>query len=134
MDMVQTGAAGGPRGAGKAQAIGQLAKQAVAEARAGGADLPRNAQGLAASGLAKGAGFATLVAALMPPPPVTETPLPPGAEPVPESDPAESDAAGADVMDATVATQAYRSALEAQASGGAETALDLLAGGLPDQP
>ncbi|WP_295312946.1 hypothetical protein [Roseobacter sp.] len=42
-------------GPGKSTAPGQLAKIAVAEARAAGVELPSNAQGLAASQIAKGA-------------------------------------------------------------------------------
>ena len=42
-------------GPGKSTAPGQLAKSAVAEARAAGVELPSNAQGLAASQIAKGA-------------------------------------------------------------------------------
>lgn len=54
-------------GRGKAGAVGQLAKQAVSEARATGAELPSNAQGLAASQIAKGADPATIFAALVTP-------------------------------------------------------------------
>lgn len=52
------------RGAGKsAQSIGQLAKAAVAVAREARADLPSNAQGLAASAAARGIDPASLFAA-----------------------------------------------------------------------
>ena len=46
-------------------APGQMAKSAVAEARAAGAELPPNAQGLAASQIARGADPASLFAALI---------------------------------------------------------------------
>ena len=59
----------------KAAAIGQQAKQAVTVAR-GFADLPKNTQGLAASGLARGADPASLFAGLVAPPPTDETAVP----------------------------------------------------------
>lgn len=49
------------------QAVGQQAKAAVAQARADGVDLPKNAQGLAASGIARGAEPASVFAALYQP-------------------------------------------------------------------
>jgi hypothetical protein len=49
-------------------APGQQAKQAVETAREAGADLPRNAQGLAASAIARGAEPSSVFAALVPPP------------------------------------------------------------------
>lgn len=54
-----------PRGADKSvQSIGQLAKAAVTAAReAGGMELPRNAQGIAASSIARGIDPASLFAA-----------------------------------------------------------------------
>ena len=52
-----------------AQSAGHLAKAAVAEARAAGAELPKNAQGMAASQIAHGADpgsvFAGIIAAQM---------------------------------------------------------------------
>lgn len=57
-----------PAGPGKSgMAVGQIAKQAVAEARASGIDLPSNAQGMAASQIAKGADPASIFAALIAP-------------------------------------------------------------------
>ena len=50
------------------QAVGQQAKAAVADARSNGVDLPGNAQGIAASGIARGADPASLFQALVTPP------------------------------------------------------------------
>ena len=59
-----------------AHAPGQQAKAAIAAARAAGLDLPKNAQGAAASQIAKGADaaslFAAQIAALTPDPVSTE--------------------------------------------------------------
>ena len=52
------------------QAVGQLAKNVVAAAKAAGVDFPSNAQGLAASQIAKGADPASIFAAQVSP---TET-------------------------------------------------------------
>lgn len=70
------------RGMGKrAEAVGQQAKAIVTVAREAGADLPRNAQGLAASGVARGVDPASLFAARVEEPdPVGE---PVAAEPPP---------------------------------------------------
>ena len=46
-----------------AQSVGHIAKAAVAEARAAGVDLPKNAQGMAASAIAQGAEPASVFAA-----------------------------------------------------------------------
>ncbi len=54
------------------QSVGHLAKAAVAEARANGTDLPKNAQGVAASAIAGGADPASVFAAKV----VTEPPEP----------------------------------------------------------
>lgn len=51
----------------RAEAVGQQAKAAVAAAREAGAELPKNAQGLAASGIARGAEPASIFAALVSP-------------------------------------------------------------------
>ena len=51
--------------------IGHQAKAAVVAAREAGADLPKNAQGLAASGLAHGADAEALFASLI----ISDTPL-----------------------------------------------------------
>lgn len=57
-----------PSGPGKSgMAVGQIAKQAVSDARAAGIGLPRNAQGMAASQIAKGADPASVFAALATP-------------------------------------------------------------------
>ncbi len=56
-----SGAEAGRRG----EAVGQQAKAAVAAAREAGAELPKNAQGLAASGIARGADPASIFAALV---------------------------------------------------------------------
>ena len=64
----------GPTGPGKsAQSVGHRAKAAVADAREAGLEVPKNAQGYAASMIAKGADPATLFAALVQEPP-QETP------------------------------------------------------------
>ena len=75
---------------GSAQSVGHQAKAAVAAAREAGADLPKNAQDIAASGLARGADPATLFASLIAPEaPVTDDPVsdPVGdpADPAPNS-------------------------------------------------
>ncbi len=57
----------------KMQAVGQKAKMAVAMAREAGVELPKDAQGMAASGLARGADAESLFASLVDPEP-TETP------------------------------------------------------------
>ena len=51
----------------RAEAIGQQAKAAVAAAREAGAELPKNAQGIAASGIARGADPSSIFAALVGP-------------------------------------------------------------------
>ena len=56
-----SGAEAGRRG----EAVGQQAKAAVSAAREAGAELPKNAQGLAASGIARGADPASIFAALV---------------------------------------------------------------------
>ncbi|MBT8477150.1 MAG: hypothetical protein HKO95_15090 [Rhodobacteraceae bacterium] len=71
----------GSNGPGKsAEAPGQQAKAAVAQVRADGIDLPSNAQGVAASQIARGADPASVFAALNPPPvedppPVADAPV-----------------------------------------------------------
>ena len=67
-----------------AQSVGHMAKAAVLEARAAGAELPKNAQGVAASAIARGADPASVFAALITPPdPVVEEPaVEDGAEPL----------------------------------------------------
>lgn len=49
----------------RGDAVGQQAKAAVSAAREAGAELPKNAQGLAASGIARGADPASIFAALV---------------------------------------------------------------------
>lgn len=65
-----------PRG-NSAMAVGQIAKQLVKDAIAAGAELPKNAQGMAASAVARGADpasvFAAQVAEDVPPDPPTPT-------------------------------------------------------------
>ena len=77
------------------QSVGHLAKAAVAEARAAGVELPKNAQGHAASRIAGGADPASVFAALVEPPveeppvtsdPVTPDPEPPQVDPLPGED------------------------------------------------
>lgn len=69
-----------PMGPGKKMdAVGQQAKAAVNAAREAGIDLPKNAQGMAASGLARGADPETLFASLVTPedPTVPDDPVVP---------------------------------------------------------
>ena len=58
-----------PRAAKRADAVGQQAKAVLAAARESGADLPRNAQGLAASAVARGLDAGSLFAARTAPAP-----------------------------------------------------------------
>lgn len=51
----------------RAEAVGQQAKAAIAAAREAGAELPKNAQGIAASGIARGADPSSIFAALVGP-------------------------------------------------------------------
>ena len=106
-------------------AVGQVAKQVVAAAREAGIELPRNAQGKAASQIAKGADPATIFAAR-------------AVEPAPESAPTDSvDAADglttgmseAEATELALANQAYASSsllLNIGQKESLETALDLL--------
>ena len=87
-----------PAAARAASAPGQVAKTMIAEAIAGGAELPANIQGKAASAIARGMNMETFFAAFMPEvePPADDVPAegesaPPvadgdGATPAPESD------------------------------------------------
>ena len=72
------------------QSVGHLAKTAVAEARAAGVELPKNAQGHAASRIAGGADPASVFAASVEPPvkepPVTPDPEPRQVDPLPGED------------------------------------------------
>ncbi len=82
-------------------APGQQAKAAVAAARAAGVDMPANAQGLAASQIAKGADagslFAMQIAALTPEP-VAAAPL----DPAPPGDAIAAYAFNAPAIEASV--------------------------------
>lgn len=51
------------------QSVGHMAKAAVSEAKSAGIELPKNAQGMAASAIAKGADPASVFAALLVPDP-----------------------------------------------------------------
>lgn len=84
---------------GAAQSVGHQAKAAVAAAREAGADLPKNAQGLAASGLARGADPATLFASLIAPDiPLADDPV---SDPVADpADPAATPVAPGETGDA----------------------------------
>jgi hypothetical protein len=83
-----------------AEAPGQQAKAAVAQARADGIDLPSNAQGVAASQIARGADPASVFAALNPPPvedppPVADAPVVDGPDAIaPEPNLTPTDVAG----------------------------------------
>lgn len=86
-DMTTEGATGPGK---KMMSIGHLAKAAVTAARDAGAELPKNAQGVAASGLARSADPETLFASLIAP----EDPVDPAPEvPVVPDDPVVEDAA-----------------------------------------
>lgn len=64
-----------PDGPGKKmQSVGQKAKMAVAMAQEAGGMLPKNAQGVAASGLARGADAEALFASVVAPEPVDPPP------------------------------------------------------------
>lgn len=70
----------------RADAPGQQAKAAVAMAREAGVDLPRNAQGVAASAIARGADAASVFAGLMMPDPDQGMPDVDGSPPPAEGD------------------------------------------------
>jgi len=76
MDVTSVGTAPITRPGKSAQAVGQIAKVAVAEAKAAGIDLPKNAQGMAASAIAKGADPSTIFAALIAPEPEVDVVIP----------------------------------------------------------
>ena len=79
-----------------AMAPGQQAKAAVAEAEVQGATLPANAQGYAASQIARGADPATVFAAMIPQP----APEPPAGDPVAPDVPVDAaGSAGTNVAD-----------------------------------
>ncbi len=113
-----------------AMAPGQLAKVAVTEARAAGIEVPKNAQGFAASQIAKGADPASIFAAVVAP--VDEIdPVDPADPDVAPTEEGDADAAVADEDPAgtTEVGLAYDSAAEilaAEARTSAEVALDLL--------
>ena len=93
------------------QSVGHLAKQAVAAARDAGVDLPRNAQGAAASQIAHGADPASIFAALAAPVDPGET-----GETVPADE----------TQTATDSYQENADVLSANTADAAETALALL--------
>lgn len=128
MELGTTNAAG-PRAAAQpaqpgksAQAPGQLAKQAIAAARAAGVELPRNAQGVAASAIARGADPSSVFAAQA----VPED----GADTGTQTDAATGGEMAAEAgTGAPVAADAYdaaASAIAAPALSEDETALQLL--------
>ncbi|MFK7744168.1 MAG: hypothetical protein AB8B47_03870, partial [Roseobacter sp.] len=119
-------------------AVGQLAKQAVAAAREAGIELPSNAQGMAASQIAKGAAPESIFAAYVsedatdvPQEDVVATDTvtaPLDAAPVPKDVPQSPSIDGAETMAQLAATQ-YDTANKALAGSGdssAQIALDLL--------
>ena len=73
MDIAATSSVALSRPGKSAQSVGHVAKAAVAEARAAGVELPKNAQGMAASAIARGADPASVFAALLAPEPDTGT-------------------------------------------------------------
>lgn len=122
------------------QSVGHMAKQAVAAARGAGVELPSNAQGLAASQIAKGADPASVFAAQITPPeddvpladPIDGVATPP--ETVPETDEAADAMQDNPTVDEAVETasetalqyQASLSVLDLAGDSSAQTALDLL--------
>jgi hypothetical protein len=115
---------GALHGPGKsAQSVGHQAKAAVAAAKESGAMLPSNAQGLAASGIARGADPATIFAAM-----VTPEPPPPDPDVAGEGDivgvPVDDGSGGADIgTDMDMVTDAVVPAT-GPVGGGAEGADD----------
>jgi hypothetical protein len=108
-----------------AQSVGHLAKAAVAEAKANGVDVPKNAQGVAASAIARGAEPALVFAAQIETPPVDEVPASDPTAPVGDTD----DAPAATPEAVAEAEDGYATAavvLTSPADSGAETALALL--------
>lgn len=67
MDVAATTSMAVTRPGKAAQAVGQIAKVAVAEAKSLGVDLPKNAQGVAASAIARGAQAGSVFAAIVVP-------------------------------------------------------------------
>ena len=122
---------GGPSTVGRrGMAVGHMAKQAVEQARASGADLPRNAQGLAASQIARGADPAGIFAALVATEPVSEASADSSIPPVgPDTGATTEDTAPAVSSDAESVTNTYQQAtdlLNAGTGTPADLALDLL--------
>ncbi|NNF72127.1 MAG: hypothetical protein HKN02_08055 [Rhodobacteraceae bacterium] len=116
----------GSNGPGKsAEAPGQQAKAAVAQARADGIDLPRNAQGVAASQIARGADPASVFAALNPPP--VEDPPPVADAPV-------GDAPDVPVVDGPDAIAPEPDLTPADVAGVAPDVPADVAGDAPDAP
>lgn len=118
---IQTTAAARP---GKsAQSVGHQAKAAVAEAKAAGIDLPKNAQGMAASAIAQGAEPGSVFAALAvaEPTETTDTGAATPEEPPLQEVPSEAEAGYAQAADV----------VGDAALAGADTALALLEGSAP---
>ena len=105
-----------------AQSVGHLAKTAVADARAEGAELPRNAQGLAASQIARGADPASIFAGII----AAQMPVEPVAPPVDQAIDAYGAATGAidDAQDDT-ATPASDPVADATLAGATDDQLAL---------
>ena len=120
------------------QSVGHIAKQAVASARAAGIELPANAQGLAASQIAKGADPASIFAAQTTPTddvaqdqePVVEdnedATSTPGVPDAGEPEAPASDGVSETVDETIVQYQESLSVLTIATDSGAQTALDLL--------
>ncbi len=109
-----------------AMAPGQLAKAAVAEARTAGIDLPKNAQGLAASQIAKGADPASIFAAAIAPVDPVENPDPTAPEDPDVAPIADDTAVPAAPSDVEIAYDSAVDVLGGDAQTSAEVALDLL--------
>ena len=111
------------------QSVGHQAKAAVAAAASDGVDLPRNAQGMAASAIARGIDPASVFAALVAPEPtpptgdgaVDEPPVPTGEPDGAVTDPTETPA-----DDPVVATDG--DAVPGGVDGGAGTAAGEISG------
>jgi hypothetical protein len=65
MDVTATATVASARPGKSLQAVGHLAKAAIAEAKSAGIEVPKNAQGMAASSIARGAEPSSVFAALI---------------------------------------------------------------------
>lgn len=125
MDITANPTAAAARPGKSSQAVGQMAKTAVAEAKAAGVDVPKNAQGLAASSIARGAEPSSVFAAMIAPEP--DPVIGQGGD-VDGPVPAMSDSEAETVALADAGYNAVATIVGDGALGEAETALSLLDG------